>query len=746
MKRPPLRESFALGRASALFVAVVGMGAVAPLHAQSKCSSGPDQCKAGMVWRDAFANDHVCVTPAARTQAAKDNVEASKRRNPSGAYGPNTCIAGYVWREASPADQVCVGGAERDQARTQNSQAPANVDPACAAPAPAAKAAAAPKMPMLLGHVTSAPVAVAPLAPPAVPAKAAGLLLPVTTPAASTGNNKGTSSTSSAAVGVVGSGGGAQVAGNNTQQVRQWIDGLPRMAIVQPTVGQPFPVALPPDMAGAGYTGTQRNVKEVSNSSTMYLFRPFSPAFVPGAVVQGATISGTAPFATIDLPRAPGRLRLTGGFVSPSAASRFRDLPEARGGEVDNARIGLLNAIGATDSAGTSEFQYVYARSMQDAMVKLGVSYDAGPSASVAFDGSLQTTATDTMIVGRFTQVFYSAAFEPDPATQAFFAPSVTLSDVQRMASPSNPPLYVSQVLYGRLLFVTFRSKASQVEVEAALKASYNKVKGSLDAKFKNTLAQTEIKVVQIGQTGQASINPAQIQDSETLQQAMARFIDQGARYNPSTNPGLPIGVVLNYIGSGAPGQVAISQMTTDYSEIVNIQAPNEQCLTHQVWDGPGGGWTQPLQSGKPVRINPGDSVRFNASGEIWSGVPLSAFNGPDGWPTDPTSGPRSPVLNRPPFALIGRFGDDNFSGDDPKWGGNCNTQSGAGCSGAFWIGQARTVVAGEAVNVKYGDLWLGENDIFPNDGRADKKWSVNVCIARKDYGDQTTHGKSPQL
>lgn len=75
---------------------------------------GPDTCKAGFVWRQATTRDHICVTPAARDQAARDNAAAASRREPGGgAYGPDTCKAGFVWREAVIKDHVCVTPAVR---------------------------------------------------------------------------------------------------------------------------------------------------------------------------------------------------------------------------------------------------------------------------------------------------------------------------------------------------------------------------------------------------------------------------------------------------------------------------------------------------------------------------------------------------------------------------------------------------------------------------------------------------------
>ena len=90
------------------------------------CSFGPGTCKQGFVWREAFANDRVCVPADRRTQARQDNSNANLRRNPNGgAFGPDTCVEGFVWREATPSDHVCVTLIERARAKEDNTQAQA---------------------------------------------------------------------------------------------------------------------------------------------------------------------------------------------------------------------------------------------------------------------------------------------------------------------------------------------------------------------------------------------------------------------------------------------------------------------------------------------------------------------------------------------------------------------------------------------------------------------------------------------
>jgi len=94
--------------------------------AWTNARAADDTCRSGFVWREAFAGDHVCVTPPTRQQAADDNAQASVRRQPGGgAYGPDTCRSGYVWRAAGANDKVCVTPETRERAVSDNAQAAA---------------------------------------------------------------------------------------------------------------------------------------------------------------------------------------------------------------------------------------------------------------------------------------------------------------------------------------------------------------------------------------------------------------------------------------------------------------------------------------------------------------------------------------------------------------------------------------------------------------------------------------------
>jgi hypothetical protein len=81
----------------------------ASVPASAAGDHGPLTCLDGYVWRQATPRDHVCVTPAARAETARDNALAASRRSATPAtFGPDLCTPGYVSREAVPGDQVCV--------------------------------------------------------------------------------------------------------------------------------------------------------------------------------------------------------------------------------------------------------------------------------------------------------------------------------------------------------------------------------------------------------------------------------------------------------------------------------------------------------------------------------------------------------------------------------------------------------------------------------------------------------------
>lgn len=132
-----LAKRGALAPLAAALLAAGGAITVAPIAAAQ-----PDACIPGFVWREAFAGDHVCVTPSVRSRTAQENGAAAQNAIP----GSPTCKQGFVWREASPGDKVCVIPPVRTEAAQDNAAAASRVAKAAPAP-PAPQAPPAPAAP-----------------------------------------------------------------------------------------------------------------------------------------------------------------------------------------------------------------------------------------------------------------------------------------------------------------------------------------------------------------------------------------------------------------------------------------------------------------------------------------------------------------------------------------------------------------------------------------------------------------------
>jgi hypothetical protein len=546
--------------------------------------------------------------------------------------------------------------------------------------------------------------------------------------------------------------GGGDSNSSDPRVIRAYLDGLPKLALVPSSPGT---IGKIPNLA-EGLSGEQRTGgRFVNDAAELALLKPLSDIIWPGALVQGATISNNS-FSPIIVPRAAGRVRLATEFVGKPAQSTFRDLPVVGAGEISNARTSMLNEINATGSSGTTFLELASAGTVREGMVKLGFAYK-GPSASVSVDAKLNSSYEENTIFAKFVQTFYTVAFDPDPnVVSPFFNPSVTLEDVQRYTNRSNPPLYVSEVSYGRVLLVQFTAKMSKLEMEAAIKAAYGSVSGSLDASYKESLNRMSVKVLSIGSTGDVAVAPLTAYSPGDTLTALKSYINSGINYSPS-NPGAPIAFTMRYVGStapdGVPNALAVAQMVTDESpEVVNLTA-KEVCHSpslkiwigsrlfdtglpgggYQVWDGPGGGW---VDTG--LTANPGDKVRFSASGENWSGVFATGRYGPGGWTHWDKPGwdqANYPIGNRSPFALIARFGGANNTGKDVTGGAeNGISGSGSGNSSSFFVGTGMEIVAGGKTYTNHGRIYLGTNDNDPLNGDASFKFNVNVCITRKLY------------
>jgi hypothetical protein len=111
----------AFARTATLAAIMVGSLITAiPGQADGGCIPGDPP---GSVPRNARPGDMVCVPEQIADLVEVENAGASERVDPDGAYGPQSCKQGYVWREAFDGDTVCVRPARRQETWQQNANA-----------------------------------------------------------------------------------------------------------------------------------------------------------------------------------------------------------------------------------------------------------------------------------------------------------------------------------------------------------------------------------------------------------------------------------------------------------------------------------------------------------------------------------------------------------------------------------------------------------------------------------------------
>ena len=120
--------------------------------------------------------------------------------------------------------------------------------------------------------------------------------------------------------------------------------------------------------------------------------------------------------------------------------------------------------------------------------------------------GDLSKNASETTVTAHFYQQMYTVTVAPPSTPAGWFNSDFTQERLDEQIAlgrigPDNLPVYISQVVYGRMMMFSFTSTASETDIRATLNAAYNGIGGGGSAKPLNP----------------AKIDPAGIQDRHYL-------------------------------------------------------------------------------------------------------------------------------------------------------------------------------------------------------------------------------------
>ncbi|MDX2481919.1 MAG: thiol-activated cytolysin family protein [Desulfuromusa sp.] len=526
--------------------------------------------------------------------------------------------------------------------------------------------------------------------------------------------------------------------GADSTAVRNYLDSLPKLTVIE---AEPATLQEIPNLR-AGLTGTQQSGgKFINNQAELSLLKTYSDLTWPGALVQGASI-GNSRFAPIHLDRSGGRVVITTNFVrrSQDQADYSHELKTMTLAGTNQAIKDMIRKFDASDSAATVAYQVVTAGSQLEAMVKLGIAYDGvGVSAKVDAKANFKTMEQTYFV--KYVQEFYRVGFDLTDNAHPFIAPTVSLDDVKRFAKLKNPMLYVSEVIYGRILLLSFTTSLKETDVEASVNATTAQISGSAEAEIHSKLERMKVGVLSVGSTGKVTTKLLDIKDGATMLKNLQDYISAGAKFDSNENPGTAIAIKMRYVGSTSPETgpraLAIAQLVTDNSpEIVDLSTKdNCDFEPYYVFDGPDGGTVK-----TDAILEPGDTLKINASGKNWSGVLATDPYDPRGWYTwdkGPVPSGGFPIKNIQPFALIARLGDTAREGNSAIETQGYENNNPADRGTWFYVGQALGIKVGGRATLGeypgYGRLYLATNDSEPYNGDPKYKFKVSVCIEPKN-------------
>jgi len=321
-----------------------------------------------------------------------------------------------------------------------------------------------------------------------------------------------------------------------------------------------------PDTGGIiGYRSEQYSCTSTTFTMTdtpekIVMFSPDRELLWPGALIQGRShrdgIGSLLPLTIRE--RTPIRVSIP----SLATAYNFHEVASPNLAEVNQAIGSMIYDATTSDLITPSTIQFVMEDYSSEESFALKASMSGRylgfrASASAAVDRS----ANERTVMVYFYEKMFEVVVEPPQSPDAFFSEDFTAEKLAEQIAmgriePDNPPVYLSNVVYGRLMAFAFTSTASTSEIKAAMNAAYKGISGGFEAnvtaEHRKVLSEGRISVTSLG--GEATATVAMI--------ASGDWRDYFTDVAPLTSA-YPISYTFRNLGDGSIAKVSES---TEYS------------------------------------------------------------------------------------------------------------------------------------------------------------------------------------
>lgn len=356
-----------------------------------------------------------------------------------------------------------------------------------------------------------------------------------------------------------------------TQEVGEYLEYLPTWASFtadvneadQPPAPAGDPTALPDEVQARSeydddgevivhpevtYQCTSTPYSMTTNPREIVMYDPDVSILWPGGLIQGK--SRKALGSLLGLPiaeRAPVRI-----FIDDFAtADNFRVVENPNAANVSAAKGEIVGNATASGLSAPSSIDFEMRTHHSEQYVALSASLSGrylGYSAKLG--GGFTRNAAETTVTANFIQRMYTVAVTEPPTPSGFFTSDFTQAKLDEQVrlgrmGPDNPPIYVSEVVFGRMMTFSMTSTASETDIRATIQAAYEgigvDVNVSLSAKQRAILRDARIKVTSVGGDAQATLDVIRTGN-------WAEYFTDA----PPLNSAAPLSYVFRNVGDGS--------------------------------------------------------------------------------------------------------------------------------------------------------------------------------------------------
>lgn len=242
---------------------------------------------------------------------------------------------------------------------------------------------------------------------------------------------------------------------------------------------------------------TGQDVMELANR---VLLTPDNDVY-PGALIQGRTLEN-GNFAPINVPRSGSTLTMSGvTMANPNITVNAVDFAS-----VEQARQSLIQRP-ISSTAGRLAITTHTVSSFDDLLVKAGAHIKWG-TGSFKTKFSFQNNSKLNSVLVKFDQELYRLTASRPARAVAAFRDGGQFNDPNFNIGAHNRPVFVSEVGYGRQLFLLVQSKHTTQDIKASLSLAVSNSSGSASVKQKQVLDGATISFVALGGDAQLAAGP----------------------------------------------------------------------------------------------------------------------------------------------------------------------------------------------------------------------------------------------